>query len=141
MTGWPVNNDASWILNLLHDRKQGNERLTTMLAAMTADRDGARAELDALRKSAESSDAPSPDPCSYCLWDMGVDKYGSGHLICLDCYNNVRISWRMVRDRVAARLASCPTRRTSPDPLAVHCQGCCSPIGTSCTGPLAEVAP
>jgi hypothetical protein len=107
-------------------------------------------ELDALRKSVESSVPTMLDevgavetPCAWCLRGVGVGKEwwlrateqrDDPRLpVCASCVANSYISGTAVRARVAARAASCPTRRTSPDPLAVECAlGCGAPAGVPC---------
>lgn len=70
----------------------------------------ARTELAALRKLTESSVPTMPNEgggawCAWCDNSLGVDRYGSEHFICRTCYNDSRISWQMVRARVAGRAA------------------------------------
>jgi hypothetical protein len=100
------------------------------VAEITVQRDAAelrtlnlQRELDALRKPAELA-------CEWCLVDV---NYVSAIGICDACAHLDETSIQAIRARVAARLASCPTRRTSPDPLAVGCPfGCGVPAGAPC---------
>jgi hypothetical protein len=115
---------------------------------------GLRVELAKGREGASS--APSmldevgnyETQCAHCLGDVGVlsiegpaevdasgrpNHAGPTLTICIRCHSIVDLTWRQVRARVAARLASCPARRTSADPLAVECINCGALAGAMCT--------
>ncbi len=136
------------------DLRTDVQRLTAMVstsdrldAQLRAELAAARAELEALRKPAVSPPAASAvvigeGPCAWCLkevhpvawprWvyaDM-VDVNLGKLPLCSACGEDEDVHGDDVRTRVATRAASCPSRRTSPDPLDAACTlGCGAPAG------------
>ncbi len=123
------------------------KRLTAALAATAADRD---AHIDA--KHAKHAEAATP--CTWCRkqvmpgwYTRGDHTYmdpelpdGNGpddsHPLCARCADDHSFSGDDIRARVASRLASCPLRRTSQDPLAADCLfGCGAKAGVPCDAP------
>jgi hypothetical protein len=116
--------------------------------------DTARAERDALAVEAQGLRATIAEhrahlaakgsevveaPCAWCL-EPSVDGLGFA------TWDDAVRTWNhlcrkhdtspldhLIRARVADRGASCPARRTSPDPLAVECINCGALAGAMCT--------
>jgi hypothetical protein len=88
-------------------------------------------------------------PCAWCHGHVGVwyswlyvdeDHPELGkHRICETC-EKLNPFDDDIRARVAARLASCPTRRTSADPHAVECSAGCGALAGEPCNPAAAVA-
>jgi hypothetical protein len=123
------------------------------LAAETARADAAeqwraahQPALDGLAGREPAEVAPAAEKCANCLgkvfpvespyWvyrDASCSADESRLLLCSSCGEDSSVHGDGVRERVAARAASCPARRHSPDPLAIACKGCGAPDGYGCT--------
>jgi hypothetical protein len=91
------------------------------------DRDNAEAELAALKSKVE------PAPVEVCTWCLGPDADDIEPAMCKTCVEDPSFTLEDVFSRRRVRASSCPSRRTSPDPLAVECAlGCGSMPGTPC---------
>jgi hypothetical protein len=106
-----------------------NGELSTKLAQL-------RARVDAMDRERHDHRCPpvpveTTEPCAWCL-GKSENHYDGAPLCCL-CIHENTFTLGDVFARVATRAASCPTRRTSPDPLAVACTlGCLAEIGEPC---------
>lgn len=103
-----------------------------------AERDTAELRALNLQKELAAMRAPGLiEPCSWCLGesehDNGFTVAGQTYHLCRACFLPDEPTGTNIIDRVAARLASCPTRRTSPDPHAAECSaGCGALAGEPC---------
>lgn len=94
------------------------------------------------RKSDEPKREDTPD-CAWCLGELGdsrwrVGLYPAAGWVCLcdTCGVSKEATPNAVRARVKARAASCPSRQSSPDPLAAACDkpdGCGAMRGEPCS--------
>lgn len=89
----------------------------------------------------ESKPEPAVNGCAWCLSDVGDCNMAINGLsvgerlrLCRTDAMNIYPGCDHVRARVAARAASCPSRRTSPDPLAIACPECLLLAGEECDG-------
>jgi hypothetical protein len=80
--------------------------------------------------------------CAWCLGDIDDSTYcmDNTHPVCGEHAFSEVPNYLEVKARVAARAASCPSRRTSADPLAVVCIHCPAAQGEPCR-PRAARAP
>lgn len=93
-------------------------------------RDEAIAMIADMQRNPEAP-AEASVPCAWCLVETGHVR-GFGLPLCQKCYDDAGITWGAVDRRASMRSDSCPTRRTSPDPLAVACANCGVCAGVNC---------
>jgi len=122
----------------LADMERERDLATKWKYAAEAEANMLRAELATLRSKVEPAPAES---CAWCLSSETGDGYsisdvsgGHGWLpLCAKCNSDNAFTSDDVRARARLRRECCPSRRTSPDPLAVACTlGCGAPAGQQC---------
>lgn len=115
------------------------ERAAIAHATLIGQVNVARARIRELDPTAD--EVPAVESCAWCLGQVDdVDGFSTWtgapgdsrtwtHL-CREHANEPPT--RAVRERVATRAASCPSRRTSPDPLAIACSTCGAHVWQTC---------
>lgn len=86
----------------------------------------------------ETIASPTVEPklCARCLGEPEPmrwidDSFGAKLYLCKGCGENEAFTADDIRARVAARAASCPSRRVA-DPLAIACGECLADVGVKC---------
>ena len=132
--GWRAIVERNRLAAYIDDEHEHAIDVTTRKDAATEEANRLRAELAALKSKVE----PAPiDVCAWCLepsdaaWATPVG--GVVYPMCRAHGEPASPSLAEIVERCRRRASSCPSRRTSPDPLAVACTfGCGMPAGRHC---------